>query len=135
MIKKPVAELNCPAAFLQAPPPYSQVKSKTRSIACNLGLNILSDLVNWGLKPPYNTPGRATAYRPTADNVVERLKRRFYDNPDYMTWVQPVPLVTLLRSWIRHFTMIISACWPQTSSKFTWEKIKRQPKTWKMVNF
>ena len=33
-------------------------------------------------------------------------------------------LVTLLRPWIRRFTMIISAWWLRTSSKFTWEEVK-----------
>ena len=32
--------------------------------------------------------------------------------------------VTLLRLWIRRFTIIISAWWLRTSSKFTWEEIK-----------
>ena len=32
--------------------------------------------------------------------------------------------VTLLRPWIRRFTIIISAWWLQTSSKFTWEEVK-----------
>ena len=33
-------------------------------------------------------------------------------------------LVTLLRPWIRRFTIIISAWWFRTSSKFTWEEVK-----------
>ena len=33
-------------------------------------------------------------------------------------------LVTLLRPWIRRFTIIISAWWLRTSSKFTWEEVK-----------
>ena len=35
-------------------------------------------------------------------------------------------LVTLLRSWIRRFTMIISTWWFRTSCKFKWEEVKRQ---------
>ena len=38
-------------------------------------------------------------------------------------------LVSLLRLWIRYCTMIISAWWLQTSSKFTWEEGKRQPQS------
>ena len=33
-------------------------------------------------------------------------------------------LVTLLRPWIRRLTIIISAWWLRTSSKFTWEEVK-----------
>ena len=33
-------------------------------------------------------------------------------------------LVTLLRPWIRRFSMIISAWWLRTSSKFTREEVK-----------
>ena len=33
-------------------------------------------------------------------------------------------VVTLLRPWIRRFTIIISAWWLRTSSKFTWEEVK-----------
>ena len=33
-------------------------------------------------------------------------------------------LVALLRPWIRRFTIIISAWWLRTSSKFTWEEVK-----------
>ena len=33
-------------------------------------------------------------------------------------------LVTLLRPWIRRFTIIICAWWLRTSSKFTWEEVK-----------
>ena len=33
-------------------------------------------------------------------------------------------LVTLLRPWIRRFTIIISAWWLRTNSKFTWEEVK-----------
>ena len=33
-------------------------------------------------------------------------------------------LVTLLRPWIRRFTIIVCAWWLRTSSKFTWEEVK-----------
>ena len=33
-------------------------------------------------------------------------------------------LVMMLRPWIRRFTIIISAWWLRTSSKFTWEEVK-----------
>ena len=33
-------------------------------------------------------------------------------------------LVTLLRPWIRRLTIITSAWWLRTSSKFTWEEVK-----------
>jgi len=33
-----------------------------------------------------------------------------------------------LRSWIRRFTMIISAWWLRTSSKLSGKKSKKQPK-------
>ena len=47
-------------------------------------------------------------------------KRRFYNQHDYIIcMVSTSSLVTLLRSWIRHFTMIISAWWLQTNRKFS----------------
>ena len=36
-----------------------------------------------------------------------------------MIWVEPAPWSTVLRPWIRRFTMIISAGWIRTSSKFS----------------
>ena len=36
---------------------------------------------------------------------------------------------TLLRSWIRRCMTIISSRWLRTSSKFTWEEVKRQPES------
>ena len=46
---------------------------------------------------------------------------RFCDNPDCTIKVQFAlwSVVTLLRVWIRHCTMIISAWWPRTSDQFT----------------
>ena len=46
------------------------------------------------------------------------------DDPERMIWVQPPTLVTLLRPWIRRFTMIISAWWLQTTSKFSGKKFE-----------
>ena len=43
-------------------------------------------------------------------------------------------LVTLLRPWIRRLTIIISAWWLRTSSKFTWEKVKRQPENGQLLS-
>ena len=48
----------------------------------------------------------------------------FYDDSDRRTMSSTRTLVTLLRPWIRRFTIIISAWWLRTSSKFTWEEVK-----------
>ena len=50
--------------------------------------------------------------------------RRFYDDSDRRIMSSTRTLVTLLRPWIRRFTIIISAWWLRTSSKFTWEEVK-----------
>jgi len=41
------------------------------------------------------------------------------------------PLSVSLRPWIRHFMIIISAWWLQTSSKLSGKKSKKQQKSWK----
>ena len=53
-------------------------------------------------------------------------RRRFYDNPDCIISVQSAPwsVVTLLRPWIRPFTMIIYAWLLRRSNKFTGQKVK-----------
>ena len=51
-------------------------------------------------------------------------RRRFYDDSDRRIMSSTRTLVTLLRPWIRRFTIIISAWWLRTSSKFTWEEVK-----------
>ena len=52
------------------------------------------------------------------------LRRRFYDDSDRRIMSSTRTLVTLLRPWIRRFTIIISAWWLRTSSKFRWEEVK-----------
>ena len=54
------------------------------------------------------------------------LRRRFYDDSDHMIMSSTRTMVELLRPWIRRFTIIISAWWLRTSSKFMWEEVKRQ---------
>ena len=49
---------------------------------------------------------------------------RFYDDPDRIIWGSTCTLVTLLRPWIRRFTMIISARWLQTGSKFSGQEFE-----------
>ena len=44
-------------------------------------------------------------------------ERRFYDDHDRKVDGSPPNLVSLLRPWIRCFTMIISAWWNLASSK------------------
>ena len=44
-------------------------------------------------------------------------ERRFYDDHDRKVNGSPPNLVSLLRPWIRCFTMIISAWWSLASSK------------------
>ena len=44
-------------------------------------------------------------------------ERRFYDDHDRMVNGSPPNLVSLLRPWIRCFTMITSAWWSLASSK------------------
>ena len=69
--------------------------------------------------------------------VAERVKRRFCDDHDRMIddySFNPYP-GHVLSSWIRRFTMIISARWLRTSSKFTWEEVKNVKwKAWEMIN-
>ena len=56
--------------------------------------------------------------------MAEWVRRRFYDDSDRRIMSSTRTLVTLLRPWIRRFTIIISAWWLRTSSKFTWEEVK-----------
>ena len=62
-------------------------------------------------------------------NHFECEMRRFYDNYDCIIMISTRTLVTLLRPWIRRFTMIVSAWWLRTNSKFTWKEVKRQPES------
>ena len=62
-------------------------------------------------------------------SVAERVKASFFDDSDLMIISSTRTLVTLLRPWIRRFTIIISAWWLRTSSKFMWEEVKRQPES------
>ena len=59
-------------------------------------------------------------------------ERRFYDDHDRKVDGSPPNLVSLLRPWIRCFTMIISAWWNLASSKSK-KKVRRKfkRKTWK----
>ena len=59
----------------------------------------------------------------------KRLRRRFYDDSDRMIWGSTRTLVTLLLPFIKRFKMIISTWWLQTSSKFVWKEVKRQPES------
>ena len=60
-------------------------------------------------------------------SVAERLKESFLRRTRLHDRGSTRTLVTLLRPWIRRFTMIISAWWLRTSSKFMWEEFIRQP--------
>ena len=60
-------------------------------------------------------------------SVAERVKASFLRRPRSHDLGSTRTLVMLLHPWIRRFTMIISAWWLQTSSKFTWEEVIRQP--------
>ena len=51
-------------------------------------------------------------------------RRRFYDDSDRVIMSSTRTLVTLLRPWIRRFTMIISAWWLRTSSKFSGQEFE-----------
>jgi len=63
-------------------------------------------------------------------SVAEKVKAPFLRRPcdhDRVIYVQfPPSSDTLLRPWIRPFTMIISAWWLWTSSKFSGKKSKKQ---------
>ena len=59
-------------------------------------------------------------------NNLECEMRCLYDDSDCIIVVSTPILVSSLRSWIRRFTMIISVWWLRTSSKTTWEEVKRQ---------
>jgi len=71
-------------------------------------------------------------------SVAEKVKAPFLQQPcdhDHMIYVQlPPSSDTLLHPWIRCFTMIISAWWLRTSSKFSAKKSKKQPKNSEMDN-
>ena len=59
-------------------------------------------------------------------------ERRFYDDHDRKVDGSPPNLVSLLRPWIRCFTMIISAWWNLASSKSKKKSIRKfKRKTWK----
>ena len=57
-------------------------------------------------------------------SVAEWVKASFYDDSDRRIMSSTRTLVMLLRLWIRRFTIIISAWWLRTSSKFAWEEVK-----------
>ena len=59
------------------------------------------------------------------------LERRFYDDHDRKVNGSTPNLVSLLRPWIRCFTMIISAWWNLASSKLKKSEAKFNRKTWK----
>ena len=61
-------------------------------------------------------------------------KGRSYGDSDLMIMSSTHTLVTMLRPWIRRLTIIISAWRLQTSSKFTWEKVKRQPENGQLLS-
>ena len=58
-------------------------------------------------------------------SVVKKVKASFLQRPCSHHLSSTRILVTLLRPWIRRFTMFISASWLRTSSKFTWEEVNR----------
>ena len=60
-------------------------------------------------------------------SLAKRVKASFLRRPCCMIVGSTGTLVSLLRPWIRRFTMIISAWWLRTSSKFMWEEVKGQP--------
>ena len=57
------------------------------------------------------------------------LERRFYDDHDHKVDSSTPNLVSLLRPWIRCFTMIISAWWNSPSSKLKKSEAKLNRKT------
>ena len=59
-------------------------------------------------------------------SVAEWVKASFlqYDDSDRRIMSSTRTLVTLLRPWIRRFTIFISAWWLRTSCKFTWKEVK-----------
>ena len=59
------------------------------------------------------------------------LERRFYDDHDRKVNGSPLNVVSLLRPWIRCFTMIISAWWNLASSKLKKSEAKFNGKTWR----
>ena len=67
-------------------------------------------------------PGRSAAWR-------SGLERRFYDDHDRKVNGLTRNRVSLLRPWIRCFTMIISAWWNLTSSKLKKSEAKFNRKT------
>ena len=58
-------------------------------------------------------------------------ERRFYDDHDRKVNGSTTNLVSLLRPWIKCFTMIISAWWNLASSKLKKSEAKFNRKTWK----
>ena len=57
-------------------------------------------------------------------SVAEWVKASFLRQPRSNDLGSTRTLVTLLRPWIRRFTMIISAWWLQTSSKFSGQEFQ-----------
>jgi len=66
-------------------------------------------------------------------NGWQRGRGIYGDRAITITWFGSTPtlVVQLLRLWIRRFTMIISAWWLQTSSKFSGKEVKETTGTWK----
>ena len=59
------------------------------------------------------------------------MDRRFYDDHDRKVNGATPNLISLLRPWIRSFTMIISAWWNLVSSKLKKSEKNSTGKTWK----
>ena len=57
-------------------------------------------------------------------------RRRSCNNHDHMILGSNCTLVILLRLWMRRFTMIISAWWLRTTSKFMIKEVKRKNEKW-----
>ena len=82
---------------------YNQLSSHSVSIITNSGTTLCSQC-------PEQKSELSAAWRSGSEG-------RFYDDHDRKVDGSPPNLVSLLRPWIRCFTMIISAWWNLASSK------------------
>jgi len=84
----------------------------------------------------YENPGRPAAYVSNSlkvGSVAEKIKAPFLRRP-WDLCSTPTLIGTLMCPWIMHFTMIISAWWLRTSSKFNGKNLKNQPENSEMDN-
>ena len=66
-------------------------------------------------------------------SAADRVKAYFFERPSSHDLGSTRTLVTLLRTWIRHLTIITSA-WRVTTANLQCEEVKRQPESLEKAN-